>query len=168
MDLFKHSTEFEGAFSIRRLDPEHPLSTASSYPFVLDNRQWQTAEHYYQSQKFIGAYAAQVAAAETAEQAYKLGNHWLRRNRSGFKKLRRVLMTRALYSKAQQNQEVRDCLLATGDLKIVETSLYDHYWGLGRDQRGENMLGRVWMDIRSRLRQASERAIEDASRDGGI
>lgn len=53
----------------------------------------------------------------------------------------------------QQHREVRDYLLATGELTILETSLYDHYWGLGRDQRGLNILGHVWMDIRTKLRQ---------------
>lgn len=153
MDLFKHSTAFEGALSITRFDLQHPLSTASVFPFVLEQRTWPTAEHYYQSQKFVGAYRERVAAAESAEQAYRLGNRWFKRKRPDFKSVKRVLMTRALYSKAQQNPVVREALLQSGEQQIIETSLYDHYWGLGRDQRGENMLGKVWMDIRRKLRQ---------------
>lgn len=153
MDLFKHSTAFEGALSITRFDLQHPLSTASVFPFVLEQRTWPTAEHYYQSQKFLGVYGEQVAAADSAAEAYRLGNRWFKRKRADFKNVRRVLMTRALYSKAQQNPPVYQALLDSGEQKIIETSLYDHYWGLGRDQRGENMLGKVWMDIRRKLRE---------------
>ena len=153
MDLFTHSTEFEGALSFSRLDASHLLSTASPHPFLLEEFLWPTAEHYYQSQKFLGPYRDRVAASASAEEAYTLGNKWFRRKRPDFAKVRRVLMTRALYSKAQQHPQVKDFLLDTEEKKIIETSLYGHYWGLGRDQRGENMLGRVWMDVRDRLRQ---------------
>ena len=35
---------------------------------------------------------------------------------------------------------------------IVESSLYDHYWGCGRDQRGHNYYGKMLMDVRDKLR----------------
>ena len=61
-------------------------------------------------------------------------------------------MTRALYTKVQMYEEVRQTLLATTDELMIETSLYDYYWGVGRDQRGENHLGKIWMEIREKIK----------------
>ena len=61
-------------------------------------------------------------------------------------------MTRGLYTKCMMYPEVKQALLEIDPAQlIIETSAYDHYWGIGRDQRGINMLGKVWMDIRQKL-----------------
>jgi ribA/ribD-fused uncharacterized protein len=53
-------------------------------------------------------------------------------------------------------------LLATGEREIVEASPQDRIWGVGfkeseaernRYRWGENLLGRVLMDVRGRLRE---------------
>lgn len=153
--LFPVSNDLEEALCFSRFDEGHLLSTVSDHRFVLDETTWLSAEHCYQAQKFSHnpAYQARIAQASSAQEAYKLGNRWWPLKRGDFKQVRRVLMTRALYCKAQQNPEVGEFLLATGEQKIVETSLYDHYWGIGRDLRGQNMLGQVWMDVRRRMRE---------------
>lgn len=156
--LFNIPSEFEDALRFSRFDPQHLLSTVSPHGFVLDEETWPTAEHCYQAQKYFNhpVYRERIINAESAPEAYKLGNRWWPLKRGDFKHVRRVLMTRALYCKAQQNPEVGEYLLATGEQKLVETSLYDHYWGIGRDLRGANMLGQVWMDVRRRMRERAE------------
>ncbi len=154
--MFESSTRYDNALLFSRFDVEHPLAPAAAHPFVLEDAQWQTAEHYYQSNKFTDSvYRQQIAAAATARQAHKLGNAWFRRKRSDFAQVRATLMTRALYSVVQQHEAVRDYLLASGEQLIAETSTFDPYWGISRDQRGENRLGKIWMNIRTRLRAAS-------------
>jgi len=64
-------------------------------------------------------------------------------------------MTRALYTKVQMYDEVKQALLDSTDELMIETSLYDYYWGVGRDQRGENQLGKIWMSIRKKITEAS-------------
>lgn len=160
--LFPTDTRFDGSLRFSRFDDAHPLSTVSPHLFVLEGTSWPTAEHYYQAQKHHhrAALSTAIAAAPTPLLAYRLGNRWWRPKRRDFKRVRRVLMTRALFCKAQQNPDVATYLLNTGEQRIVETSLYDHYWGLGRDLRGKNMLGEVWMDVRRRLREISAPAID--------
>jgi len=152
--MFAHDTEKEKAYKFSRLDTEHPLSTASAHPIELEEQTWASAEHYYQAQ-IAGsvAYAERISRASTAAEAHRLGEIWWRRKRRGWKQKRRVYMTRALYTKVQMYPLVRDALLETGDQLILETSAYDHYWGIGRDQRGDNMLGKVWMDIRKKIQE---------------
>lgn len=159
--IFNIANNLEEALRFSRFDEQHLLSTVSPHSFVLDDETWATAEQCYQAQKYSNnpTYRERIAKAATAQEAYKLGNRWWPLKRGDFKHVRRVLMTRACYCKAQQNPEVGEYLLATGEQKIVEISLYDHYWGVGRDLRGRNMLGEVWMDVRRRMR---ERAAEVA------
>lgn len=149
--MFQPDLTLEQALKFSRFDAGHPLAPAAEFPFQLDERRWPTAEHYYQANKFNSPYRQHVAASESADQAYRLGNRWFRPKRRDFARVRLVLMTRALYSVVSQHREVREYLLATGDCQIAETSLYDHFWGIGRDQRGHNHLGKIWMDIRARL-----------------
>lgn len=152
--MFSHNSAYENAFSFSRFDVTHPLSTHSAHPFILEDKTWLTAEHYYQMSKFAGTpYGERIASAHSAEQAYKLGNVWWKRKRGDFVALRNTLMTRALYSKAIQHDEVAAALLETGDQMLLENSAYGHYWGIGRDQRGDNHLGKIWMDIRQKLKE---------------
>jgi ribA/ribD-fused uncharacterized protein len=62
-----------------------------------------------------------------------------------------VVMTRATYTKCRTHTEIAQRLLETGDRTLVETSQYDYFWGLGRDQRGSNVYGAVLMDVRKKL-----------------
>jgi ribA/ribD-fused uncharacterized protein len=48
----------------------------------------------------------------------------------------------------------REILLATGDQEIVENARGDRYWGIGEDGMGKNMLGKILMEVREKLRQA--------------
>ncbi len=150
--IFKPDIEMENAHRFSRFDEQDLLSTYSSHAFQLENSTWSTVEHYYQSHKFQNSYGAQIAETLTPREAYELGNKWFKPKRRDFKQVRNVLMSRALYSKAIQNEEVKNYLLETEDKLIIETSLFDHYWGIGRDQRGMNNLGKLWMEIRKKIR----------------
>ena len=153
-NMFAHDLSKEDALAFSHFDEENLLSPASAHPIELEGEQWKTAEHYLQAQLARNSeYATLIKNAGSAREAHRLGNVWYKRKCKNWKNLRRVLMTRALYTKAMMYPAVKAFLLETGDQKIVETSLYDHYWGLGRDQRGENMLGKVWMDIRKKIRE---------------
>ncbi len=70
-------------------------------------------------------------------------------------------MTYACWLKYTQNADLRQILLDTGDRIIVEASPLDKIWGIGISEEaaaaghpweGENLLGKVLMDIRARLR----------------
>ena len=150
--MFAHNTALENAFHFSRFDRQSPFSTVSDFPFLLDDIHWLTAEHYYQANKFKGlAYAKKIIQAVDGDHAYKLGNRWLKRKSDGWKDNRKLYMTRALYRRVMEYTEVKGALLATEDQLLIETSSYDYFWGIGRDQRGENTLGKVWMDIRQKL-----------------
>ncbi|MDH6125834.1 ribA/ribD-fused uncharacterized protein [Kitasatospora sp. GP82] len=61
-------------------------------------------------------------------------------------------MRSAVAAKFRTHADIRDILLSTGDEEIVEDTATGHYWGRGRTGTGKNMLGRILMRTRGRLR----------------
>lgn len=150
--MFPPHTKLEQAVKFSRFDKDSPFATVSEHPFLLDDIEWKTAEHYYQACKFKGrSYASEIMLSADGQQAYDMGNRWLKRKVRHWKSNRQLYMTRALFRKVKEYTEVEAALLATGSADLIEISQYDYYWGIGRDQRGENMLGKVWMNIRHKL-----------------
>lgn len=155
--MFEPDLTKENAYRFSRFDTEHPLSTCSPYPIVLEEKNWLTCEHYFQAKSVRSSSLSQkIDTAPTGLEAFELAKPWYHWKIKDWKKLRRVLMTRALYTKVQMYEEVREELLRSDNELIIETSLYDYYWGVGRDQRGENQLGKIWMDIREKIKKETQ------------
>lgn len=153
MGLFE-STDNENAIQVSRLQPDEILGCAIPRQFLLDGHPWPTAEHYYQAMKYPGrALADSIRTAETVELARKRGRGWFKRPRKDWDKVRIAAMTRAIYTQCHTWPEFAEALLATGEAPIIEVSLYDYFWGVGRDHRGENRYGKLLMDVREKLRQ---------------
>ena len=79
-------------------------------------------------------------------------------------KVKYTIVVNGNWRKFSQNQEMKHFLLQTGDAVLVETSPYDHIWGIGYDAnapqaadpskwRGENLLGFALMEVRDELRR---------------
>jgi predicted NAD-dependent protein-ADP-ribosyltransferase YbiA (DUF1768 family) len=63
-------------------------------------------------------------------------------------------MLNILRAKAEQHEYVRRKLLATGDRELIEDSWRDDFWGWGANRDGQNMLGKLWMQVRADIRAA--------------
>lgn len=61
-------------------------------------------------------------------------------------------MREVLFAKFTQNRKLAEKLLATGDKVLIEASKTDAYWGIGRKGTGENMLGKLLMEVRKTLK----------------
>ena len=151
------------AIFFSRFDSDHPLASHSNHGFHLEDRFWPSVEHYYQAMQFVSDRDQEkIRTAESPDSATKLGKRtWFKKLRDHWKQQRATWMTRAVYTKCQTHPEVAEALLATGTTKLVENSVYDYYWGCGRDRRGENMYGQVLMNVRDKLR-AEQQAPNDS------
>lgn len=150
--MFQPNTKIEDAYSFSRFDVDNPLSTCSAHPILLEDNNWITCEHYLQVRTLRSKkHAAFIDKLATGAEAYEYGKSWYRFKIADYKKIAPVLMKRALYTKVQMYQEVKQALLDTEDSFIVESSQYDYFWGIGRDLRGLNHIGKAWMDIREKL-----------------
>ncbi|MEZ5560611.1 MAG: NADAR family protein [Pseudomonadales bacterium] len=139
---------------LSRTDVNEPLSSFSRHGFELDGAFWPSVEHYFQAMKFEAeADRENVRLAEHPTKARRQGRSRFLKIRKDWSKVRRVIMTRAVYTKCRTHPDVAERLLATGDATLMENSQYDYFWGCGRDRRGHNTYGKVLMDVRSRLRE---------------
>lgn len=140
------------------------------YPSVirLDNEIWPTVEHYYQAQKSDSAeYKAAIRAARTAGEAKRLAaqptaprriskDSWFRRHgqlpRSDWHEVKLAIMRWADFAKYEQNVDLAQMLLETGDAELIEDSPGEPFWGSGPEGQGLNWAGRVLMEVRQGLR----------------
>ena len=145
------------ALYLSRTDENNLLSSCSPHPILLDDRLWPTVEHYFQAAQFVDeGLKQQISEEANLVSVKKLGKSWFKKRIDNWKNIRKIYMTRGIYTKCHAHETVRQALLDTGDQYIVENSLYDYYWGAGRDLRGDNQFGQVLMDVRSKLREEKQ------------
>lgn len=148
--LFEHKGK--QLFTVTRNDESNPLSSYAVYAFELDGFEWPTVEHYYQAMKFEDeGYREKIRQAKSAKEATKLGHSFWQKRRKDWKKTSITYMTRGTYIKCRTHPHIGEMLLGSGDLDIAELSMYDYFWGSGRDMRGSNEFGKLLMGIRNKL-----------------
>jgi len=139
-------------------DEHGAFSNFAPYPISLDGRRWPTSEHYFQAQKFLDPkLREQIRRASKPAQAASLGRDRRTPLRRDWESIKVDVMRKAVAAKFEQHPDLAALLLATGDSVIVEHTEADAFWGDGGDGSGKNMLGRILMEIRTRLSSAAER-----------
>lgn len=137
------------------------FSTFSAHPTLIRGIFWKTVEHFYQAEKFMNQddYMAVLMAPSPLEAA-KIGRDKSRVIRKDWEQTKVDIMKEACLAKVKQHASIRELLLSTGDLEIVEHTSEDSFWGDGGDGKGNNMLGKIYMEIRTNFR-LSENIIGD-------
>ncbi len=140
------------------------LSNFSAFSLQWGGHVFPTLEHAYHWEKFRGIRGADaffarhdILNAPSAHEAFGLGQENKSSRRADWDEIKIDVMRDLLRAKADQHEYVRRKLLATGDRELVENSWRDDYWGWGPNKDGQNMLGKLWMNIRVELRAADVR-----------
>lgn len=68
------------------------------------------------------------------------------------------VMRIGLMAKFQQNKKLKSLLLETGDAELIENSPTDMYWGCGSSGQGENKLGKLLMEVRTKLKNIENKS----------
>ena len=94
--------------------------------------------------------ALEIAGCTTAENArdiakkkllYKnLSDNWIKRGRD-------EVMWEVLKLKFEQNRDFKNKLVACKGREIIHDAESDDYWGTGRDNKGQNKLGKMLMKM---------------------
>lgn len=144
---------------------------------TIDGKRYPTVEHYFQSQKFIGSkdaekYAEIIREQSTPNKAKILANQ---RQGGGYKwrtdlnpiiqkykergveirpdweDIKMDVMRKGLLAKFS-TPPFNKILLDTGDAILIEHTTRDKIWGDGGDGSGQNLLGKLLMETREKLR----------------
>lgn len=131
------------------------FSNFSSFGFTdAEGIYWPTSEHYFQAKKFVSPILQEKirkinspidAAIEGRKRENPLREDW--------EEVKDDIMLYAVYQKFNQNTILKELLLSTATLPIVEHTNNDSYWGDGGDGTGKNRLGYILMEVRSKLRK---------------
>lgn len=134
--------------------------------FTLQWRGWRfdTSEAAYHWEKFahmneVGIERGHecdicylIRRAASAHDAFKLAEVNKHSRRHDWDAVKVGIMRAILWKKVEQHGYVRRKLLATGDRELIEDSWRDDFWGWGPNRDGQNMLGKLWMDVRDEWR----------------
>lgn len=124
------------------------LSNFYAASMVIDNKEYATVEHYFQSMKHAGTdLEEKIRLAGTPAEAKELG--WTREMPPGWSEIKEEVMLEALRAKFSQHPELAAKLLATGDACLHEDSPTDMYWGVKGLDRSGKLLMRVRADRKS-------------------
>ncbi len=140
------------------------LSNFSAFNLEWEGFTFQTSEAAYHWEKFAcdhdddtrNGVAYAIYQAPSAHEAFKIAEAQKHLRRADWDEVKVYIMLNILRAKAAQHEYVRRKLLATGDRELIENSWRDSYWGWGPERTGLNMLGQLWMRVRSELREAAE------------
>ena len=133
------------------------FSNFAGYPIKIGKKIWPTVEHYFQAMKFSDkGEQGRIRKAKSPMLAARMGRDRKRQLRRDWESAKVNVMREAVMAKFTQHDELREMLLSTEDAKIIEHTSNDDYWGDGGDGRGKNMLGRILMDVREKLRVQNE------------
>lgn len=145
------------------------LSNFSAFRVRWNGFDFDTSEAAYHWAKFWhnGERAEDIRyairGARSAHEAFKIAEQNKAYRRADWDEAKVGVMLMILREKAQQHEYVRRKLLATGDRELVENSWRDDFWGWGPNRDGQNMLGKLWMQVRAELRHADEVASRHAA-----
>jgi ribA/ribD-fused uncharacterized protein len=138
----------------------YPLDNFSSFSVTLENGlTYPTSEHAYQASKFFltdESIAEEIRNAKSAHEAKKIAHGHREKVRKNWDNEKLGVMEEILLCKVWQNPYVMKKLLQTGDRIIIENSKKDLFWGAGENGEGESHLGKLWMEIRRRIRTELE------------
>lgn len=132
---------YEGAYYL--------FSNFSAHEVVYQGVTYKTSEHAYQTAKFSDPMMREkIMNAPSAFLSRELGQAQLGLT-GNFDKV--AVMTDIMRAKLQQHFDVKQMLLQTGDAEIIKNHPDDYFWGSGADGTGKNMMGKIWMQLRSEI-----------------
>jgi ribA/ribD-fused uncharacterized protein len=115
-------------------------------------REYQAAKHLAHPWRVVTLMQCSPGEAKKLGRSWKLSPGELR----VWNDSKRVVMKALVSAKLNDHPEIGMALIASGDTNLVEQNWWhDNYWGnctcLRCFRNGDNELGKIWMELRSRL-----------------
>ncbi len=133
--------------------PYYEFSNFAPFGIEMDGIWWSTVENYYQAMKFNDeSYIKKIRKVQTPKEAGNLGKSRNIKIKENWDEIKYDIMFEAVLKKFQTHSKLKDLLINTGDALLAENSPFDYYWGIGANGSGLNMLGKILMKVRIRLK----------------
>ena len=131
------------------------LSNFSAFRINWKRHVFDTSEAVYHWEKFPDNpyYQGLVQSAASAHESFKFAERFKSFRRKDWDAVKVDIMRDILRAKVKQHEYVHRKLLATGERELIEDSWRDDFWGWGPNKDGQNMLGKLWMEIRAEIRK---------------
>lgn len=132
----------------------HTFFLSNFYPckIRLWGMEFRCAEAAFQAAKFANhPKLFQQFAHLKGEEAWKFARQQSYQQRADWYQARELVMREILKAKFEQNPDLAELLLATGDAYLVEHTKKDAFWADGGDGKGKNRLGHLLMELRGKL-----------------
>lgn len=131
------------------------LSNFSSFTLQWKGIRFDTSEAAYHWEKFDfrDDIRHMIQHSISAHEAYQIAATYAHRVRPDWHDVRVGIMKDILRAKVAQHEYVHRKLLNTGNRELVENSWRDSFWGWGPHKDGQNMLGKLWMEVREEIRK---------------
>lgn len=125
--------------------------------FIFAGREWVTVEHAYQAfksrERILQDHIRGLSTPRLAKNAGRVVDM-----RNDWPQVKEPIMRQLVRAKFTQNEDMAEKLLRTGSEEIVEDNYWhDNIWGdctCGKchDRVGQNLLGKILMEIRQELK----------------
>lgn len=139
-------------------EPYGEFSNFYPITIIIDSKEYKSVEHFYQSKKYEGTeWEEKIRNQPSAWEAKKLGRKEELPLRKDWEQVKLLVMRRGLIAKFKRNEKMKNLLLSTDNIEIVEYSKYDYFWGRNEDGAGYNMLGKLLMELREEIKIEEER-----------
>ena len=128
------------------------LSNFSNSPIKINNVEYKTVEHWFQSQKSNNIdEQISIREANTPAEAKSLGRRC--HIRKDWQEIKLKIMEEGVRAKFTQNPELKRLLIETGENELQEGNRWgDSFWGIDlKKNEGLNRLGKILMKIRTEI-----------------
>lgn len=128
------------------------FSNFSSFQIEMDGKLYPTSEHLYHTYKFTDENIKEkVRLAKSAHEAFYVAHEHRASRRADWDDVKASVMKKILIAKVEQHPYVKKKLIASKGIDLVENSWRDDVWGWGEKRDGKNLLGNLWMEVRSEM-----------------
>lgn len=132
----------------------YALSNYSAFRIQWGGNVFDTSEAAYHWAKFPSSphIRGLILNAPSAHLAQQIAITYKGERRPDWDDVKVGIMREILLEKVRQHEYVRRKLLETGTRELIEDSWRDDFWGWGPSRDGQNMTGKLWMEIREGIR----------------
>lgn len=131
----------------------HFLSPFSAHRIEIWGETFATAEHAYQASRILpGPERETIKNAGSPLEAWREGQKYKDKLEYAVPNFDKASVMEEIFrAKLAQHSDIRDILKESEDRELLKVWDTDYYWGTGKDGSGQNVMGKLWMKLRSEL-----------------